>query len=63
MPKKVKLYCEKCGEPTTHRANPGGSPEWVCICCETSKAAGRTSSDIAKIRKKRKSQRSFIPSR
>jgi len=53
MAKRVKMYCDACGEPTTHeRRLVDGNEQYVCLMCEAGKS--RTKEEVEKIRQTRK---------
>lgn len=53
MAKRVKMYCDACGEPTTHeRRIVDGKEQYMCLMCEAGKS--RTKEDVERIRQTRK---------
>lgn len=53
MAKRVKLYCDACGEPMTHeRRVIDNKEQYVCLMCEAGKS--RTKEDVERIRANQK---------
>lgn len=53
MGKRVRAYCNNCGEPTTHECRVvDGEETYVCLCCESGKS--RSKEEIERIKKQRK---------
>jgi len=57
MSKRVKIYCDACGEPTTHERRLVDDKEvYVCLMCEAGKS--RSKENLEEIRRTRKGWRS-----
>jgi len=53
MAKRIKIFCNACGEPTTHeRRIIDGKEQYVCLMCEAGRS--RTKEDAERIRQTRK---------
>lgn len=53
MAKRTKIFCNACGEPTTHeRRTVDGKVQYVCLMCEAGKS--RSEEEVKRIKQTRK---------
>jgi hypothetical protein len=58
MAKRMKSFCEACGEPTTHELRTiEGKDVYVCLMCEAGRS--RPKEAVERIKKTRKGWRSL----
>lgn len=53
MAKRIKIFCNACGEPTTHEHRIiDGKEEYRCLMCEAGKS--RSEEEVKRIKKTRR---------